>query len=84
MKNTMRTKIASATVAAAATTAVLTGAGVASAGPVSGDSPDWPNYRVGPYSSQQQCENAPSPYIQVSPCFWLAPTNGWYFWGETI
>lgn len=80
MKNTLRTKIASLAVAGAATAAVLTGAGVANA-----DDPAWPNYRVGPYSSQQGCENAPSPFIQVSPCFWVpTPVNAWYFWGETI
>lgn len=84
MKMTMRTKIGTAAITAAAATAILSGAGVASAGPLSGDDPAWPNHRVGPYSSQQECEGANTPYFQVSPCFWLSPTNGWYFWGETI
>ncbi len=91
MTKNMTTRFVAATVAVGAGGASialgsLVGAGAAEAlpPPVSGDSPDWPNYRVGPFASQSLCDNHKGAYIRVSRCFWSAPDNRWYFWGETI
>lgn len=86
---TMTNRLVAATVAVGAGVSIalgsLVGAGAAEAlPPVSGDSPDWPNYRVGPFASQSLCDNHKGAYIRVSRCFWSAPNNQWYFWGETI
>ena len=82
-----RTVAAVAAVGAGASIALgsLVGAGTADALPkVSTDNPKWPNYRVGPFASQSLCDNHSGGYIRVSRCFWSAPDNLWYFWGETI
>ena len=82
MKTSIRTRLAASALTLAAAGAIAVGVG---AGTANADDPNWPNYKVGPYQSIQECESALTPYIRVSGCFhdfW--PVQAYYFWGETI
>lgn len=69
MKTSIRTRLAASALTLAAAGAIAVGVG---AGTATADDPNWPNYKVGPYQSIQECESALTPYIRVSGC--LPPT----------